>query len=101
MKKTLVALGILMALAFNTQASLAVCHCHCHQGKQMMKKTHHSRYVRKAYRHRAFPTGAACPLHCPIARPVVQPCCPAAPCCEPCAQPCPCPAAPCYNPCCD
>lgn len=102
MKKTLVAFGILMALAFNTQTTFAVCHCHSHHGKHIMKKSHHVRHMRKAYHRynhplRSCPCGAACPIAAPC-RPVSQPCaCPAAPCYE---TPC-CPAAPCYNPCCD
>lgn len=119
MKKTLLALGILTALAFNTQATFALCHCHCHchPGKQIMKK-HHSYHIKKAYRHHGCPfknpcpCGAACPLStpCPCEKFVPIPCCPAAPACpysttncNPCcpATPmCPCPTTNC-TPCCD
>lgn len=93
MKKTLVSLGILIAFAFSTHASFAVCQCQHvkhHRHHHMAMKKHHYHY-RKAH-HRGCPcaTGAACPIA------------------KPCSCGChrmpysnPCPACPCSMPCCD
>lgn len=115
MKKSLVALSILMALVINTQTTFAA--CHCHHSKYMMKKHHHHALpMRESFVHRGCPLtdpcpcrktiapcpcGAACPISCPCAAP-----CPCQPACDPCpCQPaCPCPtgfAAPTCNDCCD
>lgn len=97
MKRMLVALSVLTALAFNMQASFAVSSntaSHKYTGKHMMKKMHHKHHMRSAHmtKHyrkatKSYSTGAACPLVKPW--PLVQPCCPTGGAC-PLVTPCPC-----------
>lgn len=87
MKKTLVSLGILMALVIGSQTTFAACMhrgcplvdpCPCNAGKIIL------------------PAASPCGFACPIANPCP---CPAAPCCNQCPAPCPCPVvAPCPCP---
>lgn len=98
MKKTLVALGILMAFALTAQTTFASCPLQ-HHHKHMMKKIHHSRSMIQGYE----PAGCPCTDPCPCKKPAPCPCGFAAPVATPCgcgcgcAAPCPCPAAPCEN----
>lgn len=85
MKKTLIAAGILMALAVNTQSSFAVCRC---PHKHTMKKVHHvHHYIKKSHKHRG------CPCPTGFAAPCKKPC--TSPCACPVAAPCPCPTTNC------
>lgn len=100
MKKTLVALGILMALVVNAQTTFASCGYRHH--KHIMKHHHYARPL-ESYQHKGCPCTDPCPCKkvmpcpcgaaCPIAAPC--PCQPA----YPCGQACPC--APSCNDCCD
>lgn len=118
MKKTLVALGLMIAMIIGTQATFASCPYHHHKH---MKKVHHARYMSPCVSP-ACPISPCCqmvqPCSClpafplPPARtvstapcgcqsPCVSPACPCAcPCSSPCASPCVRPACPCASPAC-
>lgn len=118
MKKTLIALGIIMTMVFGTQTTFASCQLH---HKHIMKRTHHLSSCPMKRKH--YRVSAACPIvtqgcpctdpcpcrkmitPCPCQRPLPCPCVsPACPILSPCsscpATPC-CPAAPCPSSSCD